>query len=133
MNNRELKFRAWDSENKEMLYEPQVFDEGGFITNHGLLREEYRNGPKFWVQSEAELEIMQYTELKGSYEGDVFGVDSVQHGMQAIGHVAFDTDLAAFVIVKTNGGWQFLNEFLDDNKTAKIIGDIYSNPELLNP
>lgn len=132
MSKRQLKFRAWDTIQKTMYF----FDLKG-LYNEGIEFNLANHDPKHLAENTQipyeGMDIMQYCGLKDSYEGDVFGVESVQYGTQAIGYVSFDTDLGAFVIVKTNGGWEFLNEFLDDNKTVKIIGNIYENPELLNP
>ena len=67
---REIKFRAWDKENKEMLY---IFSINGFGGFSGMNNKEEKITNK-------DVEIMQYTGLKDKngveiYEGDIIEED----------------------------------------------------------
>lgn len=86
------------------------------------------------------VELMQFTGLldkngKEIYEGDIFGVYSLtgdyKNEYQPWGNVYFDKDLFAFCVEVPNGGWEYLHEYMDRNKNAEVIGNIYENQELL--
>jgi uncharacterized phage protein (TIGR01671 family) len=144
---REYKFRAWDKENKEMLYQGSntthnngvmdcriVFDELGFgvlVRLYGEVRYEYRDN----------CELMQYTGMtdkngKEIYEGDILRLwRSVGEKGQLRGEYAYLLPVeycelwTQFVVVdKPNkiqmGIWKEFGAF-------EVIGNIYENPELL--
>lgn len=80
----------------------------------------------------------EYTGLKDKsfdevdiYEGDLFG-KSDSNGAEVFGEVYFDTDFAGFCVRYPNGGWSTLGEhLLEKQNHREVIGNIYSNPELL--
>lgn len=124
---REIKFRAWDSEQKEMYL---FFDIKDF-TLGSLNRTD--TGYKF----------MQYTGLKDKngkeiHDGDIIKYDedeSMNHWVSgAVAQIIslpgrFTARLTPYD--KFNGSNQnTLNEDFEDSVT--IIGNIYENPELLN-
>ena len=78
----------------------------------------------------------QFTGLKDKnckeiYEGDMFMLPRVKAKDEYLGTVNFDDDLGCFVVNESNGGWSLLYNFMTDNKTAFIGGNIYENKELL--
>ena len=134
---RELKFRAWFKEEKRMyaqkhitgIYLNQdiiglyVFDEEGRVTD----ATEYNL---------SDVELMQYTGLKDKngkeiYEGDIVSgwISDIEHDkLLSVGKIMFVD--GAF------GIFSISNNFIGDlssctlNKSIKIIGNVYENPEL---
>jgi len=131
---KEIKFRAWDKQDKEML---EPFD----LYSIGIVNGENGYDPKYYI-------LLQYTGLKDKngkeiYEGDillmpVYPSESNPNGEPDMGVVGFTA--GAF-------GWRYLNSkgkptgqfesFLSWNGESdnlleeKVIGNIYENPELL--
>ena len=136
---REIKFRAWDGDKKEMIL-PEYADRQDFhIQADGTIVETHEYGyerheltsarPDSWV-------LMQYTGLKDKngkeiYEGDIvtdfYGVNIVEWGSRE----------AKFQLAIRNDGGVGLRlthrPFPLDASYLKVIGNIYENPELLTP
>ena len=117
---REIKFRAWDSETKEMSYD--------FLSKNWL---------KVCIESPY-VEVMQYTGLKDRngkeiYEGDIFPPGERTLGEITI--VSYDSKQARYKAVPLslykanagNGGWTGF----DVNSYSEVIGSVYDNPDLL--
>ena len=116
---REIKFRAWDNDEKEMLQVGQI----------------YFNSGSFWTPTSApqtrdylvrDVTLMQYTGLKDKngkevYEGDIL----LQSGAEKPTQVIWDEETASFT--------EFFLDYHADFEpyTAEVIGNIYENPELL--
>ena len=105
--NREIKFRAWDTNSKQMVM-------------NGL-----------WYSKEKGIDInklMQYTGLKDKngieiYEGDIIHYDTDNETYK----VAFD---GGSYVWEGDGCYDNLIELYPSLNT-KVIGNIYENPELL--
>ena len=123
--NREIKFRAWDTSDKEKgPYILGPYNITDAIFNHKDVRE---------------MQLMQFTGLQDKngtdiYEGDIvelfgWGIKKVSDGFASI---VWDID---------ETGWNFNRynyaEDRDDFRKAisncVIVGNIYENPELLTP
>lgn len=132
---REIKFRAWDSWDKKMVYQND---------DHFVINELQNIGYEFceeggcgidWKDKE-DISLMQYTGLKDKngkeiYEGDVLR-DTLCEGISNNNIlVIFREDLSSFALSKN--GWMhdhFFKEGVEANAT-EIIGNIYDNPEIL--
>ena len=119
--NREIKFRAWDTQDKEM------WD-----------WEEHDREICWHLSGECSYDIilMQYTGLKSKsgveiYEGDIF-----KHKKNIFMQVFWSGDKAGwgvkYVLYGSDRGNQnFYKSLIWASKTCEIIGNIYENPELL--
>lgn len=133
-----IKFRAWDKENKKMIWPDTIksefyFDEKGF---DGI-----RSG-NLWV-SFGFFELMQFTGLldrngREIYEGDIIGREGVSVcpggkwqperevvAWEESGYVSSDSEYSGPTIF---AGYDFGDGHAED---YKILGNIYENPELL--
>ena len=112
MENREIKFRAWDKKEKHFVY----FELFSGVNNH--------TPP---IYKDADLEYwQQYTGLKDKnskeiYEGDILKKDD------NIFLNEWNNKEARFDRIKISGSPEF-----DNVNTLEIIGNFYKNPELLN-
>ena len=107
---REIKFRAWDRKNVRMEY-------SGSRPSFGFWK---------WVDYDSSTPLMQYTGLKDKNGAEIFEGDIVRVGdKHQVTSVTFENG-CYYTIVGTSkyrlGGWK---------EHAEVIGNIYSNPELL--
>jgi len=114
---REIKFRAWDSENEIMFTEEKMVLE--CLAQRVLFPLSYQF-----------FQFMQYTGLKDKngkeiYEGDVISM----RGQEPCPVV---WELGQFILRLQNQiDDYYIHAVLNPNNCAKVIGNIYENPELL--
>lgn len=131
MQQREIKFRAWDRDNKEMFFVAKMT----FRTDNDVFRiwgDKHFKEDIFHIVNPADCELMQYTGLKDKngkeiYEGDI--VKKVT-GVYEISITPLGTQIGKYLV---SYGVTGQDEF-DENYTLenfRIIGNIYENPELL--
>lgn len=112
---REIKFRYWDNDTKEMIY----FDLQWIFDCGDKWRDEGGNG-KFDVN-----EIMQCTGIKDREENEIYEGDIMQ---ASVGHDEF---ISAKYVVTWWPGYACFFPFSNmELSSIKIIGNIYENPEL---
>lgn len=118
---REIKFRAWDKENKIMRYS---------TSNFQIYTDSPTTGFVFWTDGyhqdwdSEEVELMQYTGLKDKNGNEIYEGDIVKN-REWTGSVEFDPNEGYFFTDKTDKLRYRINSF------TEIIGNIYENPELL--
>jgi uncharacterized phage protein (TIGR01671 family) len=131
---REIKFRAWDKNNKKMIFGPRNNEENSS-----------------WILALAsayDLELMQYTELKDKngkeiYEGDIVEIFDIYPEKKRykieFGKFGFDSNHDRY-LYQGFGLIPIIDNQLDDDNHSlifgiyediKIIGNIYENLELL--
>lgn len=126
---REIKFRAWDNENNQMLDVQELNFEDCFYGGEMKIKTTMYND----YFDNKEMPLMQYTGLhdkngKEIYEGDILQIDierawvmwNERYGyfeLAPIGDYYFDSNVIGQAI-----------EYTD----ATVIGNIYENKELLN-
>lgn len=122
---REIKFRVWDVENKEMLNVQELDFEPTFYGGRIAIRPDQYND---YFDTE-DMILMQYTGVndrcgKEIYENDIVYVA----GEDENAIIEWDEQTARFII--HFDGWiaDFDNYY---GKELEIMGDIYNNPELL--
>jgi len=101
---RDLKFRAWDKDEKEMYFNFQIWSDGKGETFIG----------KNW-------ELMQYTGLKDKNEKEIYEGDIIKN----ISYVT-DTEWIERVV-----DIRFLDKLATQKYDREVIGNIYENPELV--
>ena len=116
MKQREIKFRYFSEDTKEMVYGKEAFRILNETIQHNLIV----------------ANLMQYTGLKDKngveiYEGDI--VEDGEWGHSAIEWIEIDTCFA----VQTNKDeiWT-IGKHIKQTGYVAVIGNIYENPELLN-
>lgn len=120
--NRTIKFRAWDKQTS-IMWDWKNLKALSFL---GIEKEPY-------------LELMQFTGLtdrngKDIYEGDIVDITQRLDDYVVYAKVTWNDEAAAFGYEKSDSNETEIGtlEQIYDSDT-KIIGNIYSNPELLNP
>lgn len=135
MNHRIVKFRGKRVDNGKWVYGYPYFiwEEGvAFIINNCKSLHLTQEDSTFTGIEVIPETICEYTGIRDWYEDDILGEPVVGEEDEVIGFIKFDTNLAAFIIEKTNGGWEYLSKHIFDHKNNKKIGDLYSNPKLIN-
>ncbi len=151
MNNRIIKFRAWDKANNKMEYNVMPI-----VLNHdnkdlqcaitSLDIEEYDEGSMSLMGADyIECEPMQYTGLKDKnseeiYEGDIVKISDWRWGDMVSGVVEFDELTYKLKSLNRDGfqeywddgehEWYSLEQLYGDQ--FEVIGNKFENPELLN-
>ena len=127
---REIKFRAWDDELKEMVLESEL-DDCESLLNCGELVIGRFDTNEDWY----ELIRLQFTGLKDKsgkevYEGDI--INCPRRIINKLAIVEFDNIKKAFTFRELHNKeyTRYFQEFVEYNE-IEIIGNIYENPELL--
>lgn len=120
---REIKFRAWIRKDRRMV------DKALFIENVGLGDGTVMADEK--VQEGQELDWMQYTGLKDKNEVEIYEGDILKFGGEQ-GRVYWKNETAQFLVRFEETGLRtpYSNE-IGHSSELEIIGNIYSNPELI--
>ena len=125
---REIKFRAWDKDEKKMLYHDTMWASiGGGENNEDNF---VRVGINTLVPDAI---LMQYTGLhdkngKEIYEGDV--VKFITEFTPRIGTVEWDDEYSRFAVAYKTA-WIDFEGINKGEKGIEVIGNIYENHELL--
>lgn len=128
---RDIKFRCWDTENKEML-EVQELDYEDSYNGQPMIRTTMYSD---YFDTE-DMILMQYTGLKDKNgkeicEGDIVKFrfkDDREEFPDLIGYIEYQTTFTAFRIMSNQGSFKI---DITEIKFIEVIGNIYDNPELL--
>ena len=122
---RDIKFRCWDTENKQMLKVQELDFEDTFYGGRLSIRTDQYND-YFDIE---DMILMQYTGLKDRngkeiYEGDiVYIMPEDERGI-----IRWDNETARYVVIYDNIISDFDNWY---GKDLEVIGNKFDNPELL--
>jgi len=124
---REIKFRAWDKQRKEMIVVEEIhFKYNSIVYEEGIITSPMKN-----------FEMMQFTGLedkkgKEIYDGDIVafpqGLDQDCDKEAVNLEVLWDEDNGLWGL---RFYWLYNKIKIFDNKSVKVIGNIYENPEFL--
>ena len=127
---REIKFRAWDSKNKEFVYEFYI---NSNRTDYIQIIPEYLNTRRdsFIMTTNDDYELNQFTGLKDKngkeiYDGDIL-MNRFSPGREE--RLVLTHDI--FFIIHRLRTLQHERKN-DLNQTLEIIGNVYESPELLS-
>ena len=139
--NREIKFRIWDIENKEMLKVQELDFEPTFYGGRIAIRPDQYND---YFDTE-DMILMQYTGLndkngKEIYEGDIVKITEKEkiskHKVISmkpiIADIEWSEEYLTYTLITTSvkDAFESLTDYLDECD-IEVIGNIYDNPELL--
>lgn len=127
--NREIKFRVWDTYNKEML-DVQELDYADSYNGQPMIRTTMYND---YFDTE-EMILMQFTGLhdkngKEIYEGDIVELKANNGCCEMIGTIIYDEYDLAFELRDIEEETQECLWYAEQE--LEVIGNIYDNPELL--
>lgn len=127
-----LKYRAWDTTNKEMFKDTFAITESGQVV---VVEQESVASPPDYVFVE-HLVIMQSTGLKDKngkevFEGDILAIET-DEGILNV-NIFWNSEHALFMFEsKKYNEKDLLAELVEDNTYPfEIAGNIWENPELL--
>ena len=142
--NREIKFRAWDNENKYMVTSKQgVFT--ALRNSMNIVRQDngYYNDGDLLKPNKEKYILMQYTGLddkngKEIYEGDIVLYQDWEMAYEGGGNdsfinkgiVEYCEDNCCFNVTERQTV-DLADVLYKDNEDLEVIGNIYDNPELL--
>lgn len=129
------KFRAWDKENDRMVY-PSTEDVCFELDDDGInIFDLWGEYPEDHVFPLLDSVIMQSTGLKDKNGVEIFEGDIVVNQYGNVGYVAYLQQEAGFVVVLKKSdyrlGHRITGESYDVTTNHEVIGNIHSNPELL--
>ncbi|EAC2500093.1 hypothetical protein IU00_13430 [Listeria monocytogenes] len=116
---REIEFRAWDKEVKEMDYNPSVIE----IWQNKPINEQFR------LESEEKLVWMQYTGLKDKNSKKIFEGDIVDISV----YDRLDWSSIKGKVVFLNGAWlvedvgHFAITLQSETNEIEVIGNVHEN------
>lgn len=129
---REIKFRAWDKQNKKMLSSSEFLHKDLYLTLGGGIMCVNPVGNQYAIAEEC-YPIMQYTGLKDKngkeiYEGDIMQNEQMQKTV-----IIWSNDELGFMMVDIEEYPKEEPTYMTNDiwVTKEIIGNIYENPELL--
>ena len=121
--NREIKFRAWDNVNNQMLDVQELnFEDcfyGGYTTVRTTMYSDY-----FDIR---EMPIMQYTGLHDKNGKEIYEGDILKGTFYGLPMPEYDYVFQIYWDEKEKG---FMASYFEPSE-CEVIGNIYDNPELL--
>lgn len=134
---REIKFRAWNKQEKIMCYDDEDKSaeewDGTTASNVEMVNSIFSGDFMSADDNLAGYEWMQYTGLKDKngkeiYEGDIVKQHWSDSEKKNIGQVIYHDAEAMFLIDYPSGGGSVMNH---STLSPEVIGNIHENPELL--
>lgn len=135
--NREIKFRVWDVENKEMLEVQELDFEPTFYGGRIAIRPDQYND---YFDTE-DMILMQYTGLKDKngkeiYEGDIVKITNKNSKVipikSLIAQIVWSEEYLAYILITTSvkDAFENLGDYIDYD--IEVIGNVWEDSDLLN-
>ena len=129
------KFRAWDKENDRMIY-PSTEGVCFELDDDGInILDVSGDYPEDHTFPAIDSFLMQSTGLKDKNGVEIFEGDIVVNQYGNVGYVAYLQQEAGFVVVLKKSDYRLghrnTGESYDVTTNHEVIGNIHSNPELL--
>lgn len=124
---REIKFRVWDSFNKRMDYSPCI--SFNVVDDDGTVDTWIDKGGGKWRSATTQMKLLQYTGFKDKQGKEIYEGDIVKAFMINTEGSEIWKGLIKFIA----GAFTLLDRWIIHFENIEIIGNIYENPELLNP
>ena len=135
--NREIKFRVWDVENKEMLEVQELDFEPTFYGGRIAIRPDQYND---YFDTE-DMILMQYTGLKDKngkeiYEGDIVKITNKNSKVipikPLIAQIVWSEEYLAYILITTSvkDAFENLGDYIDYD--IEVIGNVWEDSDLLN-
>lgn len=130
---REIKFKAWDDENKIMYSPDELEQQGaselektiyGYLSFGTVLIYDFKN-----PDEPVELVPLQSTGWYDNEQNEIFEADIVE-GDNGIYQIMWSEEIAGFVLIGNDGSIAMGGPYMSE--TFKLKGNIYQNPELLD-
>jgi len=124
---REIKFRAWDKVSKKILYQESL----AILTNGKVIITapkvlDVNQKDETYLDRTGEFEIQQFTGLLDKKGKEIYEGDIIRCGDYVEDAGAYNEWQSEVVWNNEQGMWQGI-----DGERNEIIGNIYSNPELI--
>lgn len=136
---REIKFRAWELNEKKMFYTGDSINEHGasllMNLNGDLLSVMHKDSVHYdmcWARIGHQLVLMQYTNLKDKNNKEIYEGDILKETCQRFPSTppGYDEEIWSFTDMYEL--WHQLDPVVGwAHNEIEIIGNIYENPELL--
>ena len=127
---REIKFRAWDKNNNEMV-EVVSIDYGAYKTKIEYLTVKYKNNETLTEYAD-NFELIQYTGLKDKNGKEIYAGDIckavTKNNNSVIGVVEYRS---GYYVIDGKDEYAVLREWLENFIYIEKLGNKYENPELL--
>ena len=134
---REIKFRVWCKEYEQFIQfnKMRFLEDGSLWYVQGVDENEEEINPPYF-ENQNDWELMQYTGLKDKNGVEIYEGDFLMAGDAYLGVIEYHSTRAQFI--GKNIGETFPEDEYDTLYTkngrfnsAKVIGNIYENPKLL--
>ena len=135
MNNRELKFRAWDNSLKKFKY-PELWDSTmprnwkDWYDLQQFTGLKDKNGKDIYEKDVCKI---LYTDWISKSNDDPRTIEQYMDDIAKIGVIEYSQDGFYFVTKDRYGDDNYSHIFPGTHGFIKVIGNIYENPELLTP